>query len=182
MMDSTALYHKYKNTKIREIYEIIFQWYLVSIGYRNVALVYVKSNKLKLEKIMRFLKKNNIYYYIFDEKHFIDLVIYNPNKFNIDELDKSKGKKFGQQLGDFYTCACATNDVSKNHYRVVISVSKSKSDSNNVVEIFAQMCKKNMIHKYISKFYEIYLEIMEIFGKLDKKLFCKLETYKNPRT
>ena len=43
------------------------------------------------------------------------------------------------------------------------------------------MCKKNMIHKNIAKFYKIYLEIMEIFGKLDKKLFCKLETYKNPR-
>ena len=167
MMDSTALYHKYKNTKIREIYEIILQWYLVSIGYRNVALVYVKSNKSKLEKIMRFLKKNNISYRIFDT----DLVLFNPKKFNIDELDKSKVKNFGHQLGDFYTCA--TNDVSKNHYRVVISV--------NVVEIFAQMCKKNMIHKNISKFYEIYLEIMEIFGKLDKKLFCKLETYKNPR-
>ena len=43
------------------------------------------------------------------------------------------------------------------------------------------MCKKNMIHKNIAKFYEIYLEIMEIFEKLDKKLFCKLETYKYPR-
>ena len=166
-MDAKIIYHKYKNTKIREIYEIIFQWYLVSTGYRNVALVYVKSNKSKLEKIIRFLKKNNISYRIFDT----DLVLFNPKKFNIDELDTSKVKKFGQQLGDFYTCA--TNDVSKNHYRVVISV--------NVVEIYAQMCKKNMIHKNIAKFYEIYLEIMEIFGKLDKKLFCKLETYKNPR-
>ena len=174
MMDSTALYHKYKNTKIREIYEIILQWYLVSTGYRNVALIYVKSNKSKLEKIMKFLKKNNISYRIFDT----DLVIYNPKKINIDELDKSKGKKFGQQLGDFYTCA--TDDVSKNHYRVVISV--KKNDSDNVVEIFAQMCKKNMIKTNISKHYEIYLEIMEIFRKLDKKLFCKLETYKNPRT
>jgi len=171
-IDSTALYLKYKNTKIREIYEIILQWYLVSTGYRNVALVYVKS-KSKLEKIIIFLKKNNISYRIFDT----DLVLYNPKKFNIDELDTSKIKKFGQQLGDFYMCA--TNDVSKNHYRVVISVSKPNSD--NVVEIFAQMCKKNMIHKNIAKFYEIYLEIMEIFGKLDKKLFCKLETYKNPR-
>lgn len=175
-MDSTVLYNKYKNTKSKHKYEIILQWYLVSTGYRNIALVYIKP-KSKLEKIMRFLKKNNIYYYIFDEKHFIDLVIYNPKKFNIDELDKSKGKIFGHQLGDFYTCA--TNDVSKNHYRVVISV--SKHDSDNVVEIFAQMCKKNMIHKNIAKFYEIYLEIMEIFGKLDKKLFCKLETYKNLR-
>lgn len=175
-IDSTALYHKYKNTKIKEIYEIILQWYLVSTGYRNVALVYVKS-KSKLEKIIIFLKKNNISYRIFDEKHYIDLVLFNPKKFNIDELDTSKIKKFGQQLGDFYMCA--TNDVSKNHYRVVISV--SNLDSDNFVEIFAQMCKKNMIHKNIAKFYEIYLEIMEIFGKLDKKLFCKLETYKNPR-
>lgn len=43
------------------------------------------------------------------------------------------------------------------------------------------MCKKSMIHKNIAKFYEIYLEIMEIFCKLDKKLFCKLETYKSPK-
>jgi len=172
MMNSTALYKKYKNTKIKEIYEIILQWYLVSIGYRNIALVYIKS-KSTLEKIIIFLKKNNISYRIFDT----NLVLYNPKKFNIDELDTSKIKKFGHQLGNFYTCA--TDDVSKNHYRVVISV--SKHDSDNVVEIFAQMCKKNMIHKNIAKFYEIYLEIMEIFGKLDKKLFCKLETYKNPR-
>jgi hypothetical protein len=75
MIDSTALYDKYKNTKIKEIYEIILQWYLVSIGYRNVALVYVESKSI-LEKIMRFLKKNNISYRIFDEKHFIDLVLY----------------------------------------------------------------------------------------------------------
>ena len=80
-------------------------------------------------------------------------------------------------MGDFYTCA--TNDVSKNHYRVVISV--NKLDSDNVVEIYAQMCKKNMIHKNIAKFYKIYLDIMENFEKLDKKLFFKLETYKNPR-
>ena len=172
MIDSTALYHKYKNTKIPQIYEIILQWYLVSIGYRNVAHVYLISKSI-LEKIMRFLKKNNISYRIFEE----DLVLFNPKKFNINELDTSKIKKFGHQLGDFYTCA--TDDVSKNHYRVVISV--NKLDSDNVVEIYAQMCKKNMIHKNIAKFYEIYLEIMEIFEKLDKKLFCKLETYKNPR-
>ena len=71
MIDSTTLYNKYKNTKIPQIYEIILQWYLVSIGYRNVALVYVKS-KSKLEKIMRFLKKNNISYRIFEK----DLVLY----------------------------------------------------------------------------------------------------------
>ena len=87
IIDSTALYHKYKNTKIQEIYEIILQWYLVSIGYRNVALVYVESKSI-LEKIMRFLKKNNISYRIFEK----DLVLFNPKKFNIDELDISKEK------------------------------------------------------------------------------------------
>jgi hypothetical protein len=88
--------------------------------------------------------------------------LFNPRKFNINNLDKTFGKKFGQQLGKFYYCA--TNDVSKNHYRIVITV--------NQVEIFAQMCKKNMIKKNISKYYNIYLRIIEIFRKL--------ETYKVP--
>ena len=73
-------------------------------------------------------------------------------------------------MGYFY--CCATNDVSKNHYRVVISVNK--------VEICAQMCKKDMIAKYISQYYKIYLEISEIFKNLDKKLLGKLETYEDP--
>ena len=96
MIDSTALYHKYKNTKIPQIYEIILQWYLVSIGYRNVALVYLISKSI-LEKIMRFLKKNNISYRIFEK----DLVLFNPKKFNIDELDISKEKKFGEQIKNY---------------------------------------------------------------------------------
>jgi len=114
------------------------------------------------------LGKNNIPYHIFQNKSF--LVLYNPNKFEIDKLNESAGKKFGQQLGDFYNCA--SNDFSKHHYRVVITV--------NQVEIFAQMCKKSMIQKNISKYYEMYLEIMEIFGKLDKNIFGKLETYGFP--
>ena len=89
--------------------------------------------------------------------------MYNPRKFNINNLAKSFGKKFGQQLGKFYYCS--TNDVSKNHYRV---------------ELLAQMCKKDMIAKYISQYYKIYLEISEIFRKLDKNLLGKLETYEEP--
>ncbi len=168
--DAKEIYDKCKNTKNHRIYEIILQWYLIFSGFRNIALIYLdNAKKPKLEIIFHFLGKNKIIYKFFPEKSY--LILYNPRKFNINNLDKSFGKKFGQQLGKFYYCA--TNDVSKNHYRIVISV--------NHVEIFAQMCKKNMIHKNIAKFYEIYLEIMEIFGKLDKKLFCKLETYKNPR-
>jgi hypothetical protein len=168
-MDAKIIYDKYKNTKNHHIYEVILQWYLITNSLRDVALIYLDNfRKSKLEKIREFLDKNNISYHIFLKKSY--LVLYNPKKFNIDNLDKSFGKKFGQQLGCFYNCA--TNDVSKNHYRVVISV--------NHVEICAQMCKKDMIAKYISQYYKIYLEISEIFKKLDKKLLGKLETYEVP--
>ena len=163
------IYNKYKNTKISQIYEVILQWYLIIKGLRDVALVNLDNlHKSKLRKIRIFLEKNNISYRIFIKKSY--LVLFNPRKFNINNLDKTFGKKFGQQLGKFYYCA--TNDVSKNHYRIVITV--------NEVEIFAQMCKKNMIKKNISKYYNIYLRIIEIFRKLDKNIFSKLETYKVP--
>jgi hypothetical protein len=167
--DAKMIYNKNKNTKYHHIYEIILQLYLISSSFRDVALVRLDNlPKSSLEKIIKFLGENNILYHILKNKSF--LVLYNPNKFNIDKLNESAGKKFGKQLGDFYNCA--SNDYSKNHYRIVISV--------NNVEIFAQMCKKSMIQKNISKYYEMYLEIMEIFGKLDKTIFGKLETYGIP--
>ena len=159
--DAKEIYDKFKNTKNSRIYEIILQWYLISSCFRDIALVYLDN----AEKIFQFLRKNKIIYKFFPEKSY--LILYNPRKFNINNLDKSFGKKFGQQLGKFYYCS--TNDVSKNHYRIVISV--------NHVELLAQMCKKDMIAKYISQYYKIYLEISEIFKNLDKKLLGKLETY-----
>jgi hypothetical protein len=165
---SKKIYDKCKNTKNRRIYEIILQWYLISSGFRDVALVCLDDlQNPKLEEIKKFLGKNKIIYKFFQKESY--LILYNHKKFNINNLDKSFGKKFGQQLGKFYYCA--TNDVSKNHYRVVISV--------NQVEICAQMCKKDMISKYISQYYKIYLEISEIFRKLDKNLLGKLETYED---
>ena len=175
--NAKEIYDKCKNTKNPRIYEIILQWYLISSGFRDIALIYLQDleksgfsdlQKSSSEKIIKFLGKNNIPYHILKNKSF--LVLYNTNKFDIDKLNKSAGKKFGQQLGDFYNCA--SNDFSKHHYRVVITV--------NDVEIFAQMCKKSMIQKNISKYYEMYLEIMEIFWKLDKTIFGKLETYGIP--
>jgi len=166
--NSKKIYDKCKNTKNRRIYEIILQWYLISSGFRDISLIYLdNAKKPKLEKIFQFLRKNKIIYKFFPKESY--LILYNPRKFNINNLDKSFGKKFGQQLGKFYYCA--TNDVSKNHYRIVISV--------NQVEIFAQMCKKDMIAKNIFNYYKIYLEISEIFKKLDKKLLGKLETYED---
>jgi hypothetical protein len=164
--NAKEIYNKCKNTKNSRIYEIILQLYLISTGFRDIALINLENlQKPKLEEITRFLGKNKIIYKFFPEKSY--LILYNPKKFNINNLDKSFGKLFGQQLGKFYYCAA--NDVSKNHYRIVISV--------NHVELLAQMCKKDMIAKYISNYYKIYLEISEIFKKLDKNLLGKLETY-----
>jgi len=164
--NAKEIYNKYKNTKNQRIYEIILQLYLISSGFRNVALVCLDNlQNLKLEEIKKFLGKNKIIYKFFPEKSY--LILYNPRKFNINNLDKTFGKLFGQQLGKFYYCA--TDDVSKNHYRIVISV--------NHVELLAQMCKKVMIAKNISNYYRIYLEISEIFKKLDKNLLGRLETY-----
>jgi hypothetical protein len=166
--NAKGIYDKCKNTKNRRVYEIILQLYLISSGFRDVALVCLDDlQKPKLEEIKKFLGKNKIIYKFFPEKSY--LILYNPKKFNINNLDKTFGKKFGQQLGKFYYCA--TNDVSKNHYRIVISV--------NHVELLAQMCKKDMIAKYISQYYKIYLEISEIFRKLDKNLLGKLQTYED---
>ena len=101
------IYDKYKNTKSGHIYEIILQLYLIFSGFRDIALIYLQDlgksgfsdlPKSSSEKIIKFLGKNNIPYHI--NKSF--LVLYNPNKFDIDKLNESAGKKFGQQLGDFY--------------------------------------------------------------------------------
>ena len=91
------IYYKYKNTKNPRIYEIILQLYLISNGFRNVALVCLDDlQKPKLEEIMKFLGKNKIIYKFFQEKSY--LILYNPRKFNINNLDKSFGKLFGQQI------------------------------------------------------------------------------------
>ena len=95
--EAKEIYDKCKNTKNNRIYEIIFQLYLISSGFRNVALVCLDDlQKPKLEEIKKFLGKNKIIYKFFPEKSY--LILYNPRKFNINNLDKSFGKKFGQQI------------------------------------------------------------------------------------
>ena len=67
------IYDKYKNTKSGHIYEIILQLYLISSGFRDIALVYLQDlgksgfsdlSKSSSEKIIKFLRKNNIPYHI----------------------------------------------------------------------------------------------------------------------
>jgi len=39
--NAKEIYDKYKNTKIHQIYEIILQLFLISSGFRDIALVYL---------------------------------------------------------------------------------------------------------------------------------------------
>ena len=95
--NAKEIYDKCKNTKNRYIYEIILQCYLISTGFRDVALICLDNlQKPKLDEIKKFLAKNKIIYKFFPEKSY--LILYNPRKFNIDNLDKSFGKLFGQQI------------------------------------------------------------------------------------
>ena len=74
------IYDKYKNTKNRHIYEIILQLYLISSGFRDIALIYLEDfsksgfsdlPKSSSEKIIKFLGKNNIPYHILKNKSFL---------------------------------------------------------------------------------------------------------------
>ena len=51
------IYDKCKNTKNRRIYEIILQLYLISSGFRDIALVCLDNlQKPKLEKILKKIR------------------------------------------------------------------------------------------------------------------------------
>jgi len=169
------LYNQYKNTENWFIYEILLQWILINEGVRDMALLQLLSNRKVIEKkkwgvIEKFLLKNKIPFHRFNNDEF--LVIYNPKKISEEEINETGGKKFGKQLGEFYTCA--SNNYSKNSYRIAITA--------NQHEIFAQMCTKSQVKKNLEKFYDIYLKVMEIFEKYDSKnIFCKMETYAFPR-
>jgi len=169
------LYNQYKNTGNWYIYEILLQWILINEGVRDMALLQLLSNRKVIEKkkwgvIEKFLLKNKIPFHRFNNDEF--LVIYNPKKISEEEINETGGKKFGKQLGEFYTCA--SNNYSKKSYRIAITA--------NQHEIFAQMCTKSQVKKNLEKFYDIYLKVMEIFEKYDEKnIFCKMETYAFPR-
>jgi len=164
------LYNKYKNTKNIKIYEIVLQYYLIKSQYRNIAFISGYSlNKIKLNILIKFMNKNNISYKLMDEKY--DFIIYDPNKIDINNINKIKPKEIGKLLGDFYICA-SNNYGQNNEHRIVINF--------NNIEIYAQMCKKTKIIKNLDKIYIIYLEISKLFNNLDKNIFGKIEIYKSP--
>lgn len=163
----STLYEKYKKTKNKYIYEIILQWYLIKKKYRNTA--YISGyllNKDKLDILINFMNKNSISYKILQEKGF-SFIIYNPGKIDTQVLSNMTNKEIGKLLGNFYTCA-SNKYGAKGEHRIVIKF--------NDVEVYAQMCKKI---KNFNHIYNIYLEVFNIFNKLDKKIFGKSELSSN---
>jgi len=162
------LYNKYKNTKNTKIYEIVLQYYLIQSKYRKIAYIsgYLLT-KSKLNILIKFMNKNNISYKLIDKNY--NFIIYDPNKINIDNINKMNSKEIGKLLGDFYICA-SNNYGGNNEHRIVINF--------NNVEIYAQMCKKTKIIENLDKIYIIYLDIYKLFNKLDKNIFGKVEIYK----
>ena len=86
-------------------------------------------------------------------------ILYN-NTFNIHLLDTTYGLLFAQQLGDFYFYA-SSSPMKKGNIRVVLLVSK---DGYGEVEVYAQMCNKVKVIKYMSFFVEKKNELVSVLG------------------
>jgi len=153
---------KYINTNKMEILELIINLYLLYSDYRKVFQI--EFNKLnQIKKILKIVKADyNIY--PFKNDSYSRIIVYNKDKFNIDTLDLTFGKKFAKQLGEFYTCS-SENYLNFN-YQICISISNNKTSAN----LYAQMCDKNMIIKNISKHMKILNDIIEINKKFNIKL------------
>ena len=170
MLLSEKLYKKYHDTKNVLIIETILQYYLIQKNIRNIAQIYI--NKLVYEEefnqLIKFLDKYKILYIINEN----GIIIY--DKYKIEDINNSFGKKYGKQLGLFYKCA--TNNFSKNKVRIVINLIRNNSDGHDI-ELYAQMCNEKQIKKYFNDIYKFYSEVYDLLNLLDKNFFCIIEIY-----
>jgi len=156
---------KYINTTKFEILGLIVNLYLLYSNYRKVFQLELFNPNL-LNQIKKILKTVKADYEIYPFKTKTDsrIIVYNKDTFDINKLDKTFGKKFAKQLGEFYTCS--SDNYAKFDYQICISVFNNKTQGN----LYAQMCDKNMIIKNISKYIKILNDIIEIKKKFNIKL------------
>ena len=122
-------------------------------------------------EINEILSNISYTFIIVEEKNDTRIIIYNKKLFNIDDLDITYGKKYAEQLGEFYVCA--TNNNNNHYYRIVIQV----QGLNINAELYAQMCKKKMIIKNMNKIINILNDIKQLFYQLDKTLQIEIKIY-----
>ncbi len=165
------------------ILELLIQLYLILTNKRKMAQIFVHtkfSPKLTYKKLIIFLDKNYKYYYIRKEEVGYMIVIYHK-KYNINKLNKSFGKKYGQNLNNFYVCAGNLNklyNTQKYLLRPVISVSYN-NNKKIYFELLAQMCIPNICIKHFDKFISIKNKYQKYLQKINKDLYVKFELQKS---
>lgn len=162
---------------INTLLEFIINYYLLLKGERDIFQVFcIDKTYAIIDKYI--LSKYNInfndkHYKIFENVKYIRLVVYNPKKINIDELDINFGKKFANQLGKFYVCAKNDTENLKNTSRIkiVANLIRNLPFYKNIenIEIYAQDCKNNTIAntENYSKFMKIFVNIKKLLEDLD---------------
>jgi hypothetical protein len=149
--------------------------YLLECEYRNIFQIQREKNEKLIKKLVSIIKKTKYNYKIYDENNkYFKLIIYNKNKFNIDELDKTWGKQFAKQLGNFYICATDNYNLKSYNYQIIISV----GNNNIATGLYMQMCKKNTIIKNINKIIKIHDEINTLLLNLDNNLYTNIQVFK----
>jgi hypothetical protein len=135
----TELYHKYKNTKDPLLYEAILQWYLISISFRDVALI--EPRDMDYTNVVDFFDTHNIPWVGVvndgddnNDTRYVYIVIYNRKKIKKETLFKNSDYiSIAKSLGTFYKCA--SNTFYTQHSQRIVLVF-------NDVEIYAQQCTK----------------------------------------
>lgn len=165
------------NNFFRFIMEFLLNYYLLLKGLRHIFQIQLESKEeykmLKIIIIDKFIL--NLY-----KGKGNRLIFYNPNKFNINELDKTFGKKYANQLGNFYVCATEfrTEKIKYDGRATIIARTDEPllcKNGNKVyiyIELYAQMCKyfditnKNNINKIMKVFKPIHKSIKEFDDNL----------------
>ena len=174
------------------IITFILNYYLLLKGYRNIFQIEYSNDKtLKfIENI--FLNKYDITYKLkrklLSLHNYKRIIVYNSNKFNINNLNNSLGKDFANQLGEFYVCAGENGLLN----RIIIQIKKNndngKDNGKDIAKLFAdfnivlysQMCNNISINdKNIYKLKSIAKDISMILQKFDKDLITELIIIKN---
>ncbi len=174
-------FYKYHNY----ILELFVQLYLILTNKRKVAQIIVPKNKKYAPKItykrfIDFLDKYYKYYIINEEEYYYTFIIYHK-KYNIHKLNKSFGKKYAQNLNNFYVCAGNLNklyNTQKYLLRPVISV-LHKNNKKIYFELLAQMCIPKICIKHFDKFIFIKNKYEKYIQKINKDLYVKFELQKS---
>ena len=174
MSNITKIYNKYKLTNSNEIFELIINLYLLECEYRNIFQIMREKNDKLIKKLVTIIKKTKYNYKIYNYEKNFRLIIYNQNKFNIDELDETWKKQFAKQLGNFYICATDNYNLKSYNYQIMISVGNNSMETN----LYGQICKKNTIIKNINKIIKIHDEINTLLLELDNNLYTRIQVYK----